>query len=270
MASSGRTGGRSADPENLVRELGVGPLSCTTLWRGRGWRCRPPSPLPGRYRGGREHRHEHPEQVGQRLAAHAAARRAARFARGRDVSPVSVSDGRARQAQAYRLLRAAMATAVVDRVIDEQPCRIAGAGEAATSLGPGPGHRRPPAVPEQVSAVADAMPARYQAPVLAAAWSGLREGELLALTCADLDLDTVPATVRVRRGARRSDTGQIHLDLPKTRASVRTVSLPAPLAAALADHLDEFVGEDAVGTHARAERDHALADALSAAMRTDS
>ncbi len=158
---------------------------------------------------------------------------------------MSVSDGRARQAQAYRLLRAAMATAVVDRVIDEQPCRIAGAGRPRRALGRVPDIADRPLSPEQVSAVADAMPARYQAPVLAAAWSGLREGELLALTRADLDLDTVPATVRVRRGARRSDTGQIHLDLPKTRASVRTVSLPAPLAAALADHLDEFVGKDA-------------------------
>ena len=37
----------------------------------------------------------------------------------------------------------------------------------------------------------------------------------------------------------------MEVDLPKTRASIRTVSLPAPLAAALAMHLDEFVGEDA-------------------------
>ena len=74
-------------------------------------------------------------ELGERLAADAAARRAALIARGRDVSPVLVSDGRARQAHAYRLLRAAMTTAVVDGVIDAQPCRIAGGGTLRRALG---------------------------------------------------------------------------------------------------------------------------------------
>jgi integrase len=184
-------------------------------------------------------------ELGERLAADAAARRAALQARGRDVSPVTVSDGRARQAQAYRLLRAAMATAVVDEVIDAQPCRIAGAGTPRRALGRVPDIADRLLSPDQVNAVADAMPARYRALVLAAAWSGLRQGELLALTRADLDLNAMHARVRVRRGVRRSDNGTMEVDLPKTRASVRTVSLPTPLVAALVAHLDEFVGEDA-------------------------
>jgi len=184
-------------------------------------------------------------ELGERLAADAVARRAALQARGRDVSPVTVSDGRARQAQAYRLLRAAMATAVLDGVIDAQPCRIAGAGTPRRALGRVPDIADRLLSPDQVNAVADAMPSRYRALVLAAAWSGLRQGELLALTRADLDLDAVPARVRVRRGVRRSDNGTVEVDLPKTRASVRTVSVPAPLAAALASHLREFVGEGA-------------------------
>jgi integrase len=184
-------------------------------------------------------------ELGERLAADAQARREAVQARGRDVSPVTVSDGRARQAQAYRLLRAAMATAVADHVIDEQPCRIVGAGTPRRALGRVPDVADRLLSPDQVSGVADAMPARYRALVLAAAWSGLRQGELLALTRGDLDLDSVPATVRVRRGVRRSDNGTIAVDLPKTQASVRVVSLPAPLATALAGHLQEFVAEDA-------------------------
>ena len=184
-------------------------------------------------------------ELGERLAAAPRRRRAALQARGRDVSPVTVSDGRARQAQAYRLLRAAMATAVLDGVIDAQPCRIAGAGTPRRALGRVPDIADRLLSPDQVNAVADAMPSRYRALVLAAAWSGLRQGELLALTRADLDLDAVPARVRVRRGVRRSDSGTVEVDLPKTRASVRTVSLPAPLASALAAHLEEFVGEDA-------------------------
>jgi integrase len=80
--------------------------------------------------------------------------------------------------------------------------------------------------------------------VLAAAWSGLRQGELMALTRSDLDLNASPATVRVRRSIRRSESGTIRTDLPKTPASIRTVSLPAPLAHVLAAHLAEFVGPE--------------------------
>jgi len=70
-------------------------------------------------------------ELGERLASDADRRRAELRARGRDGSAVSVTDGRSRQAQAYRLLRAAMSTAVTDGVIDSQPCRIPGAGSPA-------------------------------------------------------------------------------------------------------------------------------------------
>jgi integrase len=134
-----------------------------------------------------------------------------------------------------------MATAVLDEVIDSQPCRIPGAGAPRRALGRVPDLAERLLSPAQVAAVADAMPDRYRALVLAAAWSGLRQGELLALTRADLDLTATPALVRVRRAARRSDNGTMQVDLPKTTASLRTVTLAAPLATALAAHLDEFV-----------------------------
>lgn len=60
---------------------------------------------------------------------------AALLAKGRQVSVASVSDGRTRQAQAYRLVRAAMSTAVTDGVIDAQPCRTRGAGTPKAALG---------------------------------------------------------------------------------------------------------------------------------------
>jgi integrase len=154
---------------------------------------------------------------------------------------VSVTDGRSRQAQAHRLLRAAMTTAVTDGVIDTQPCRIPGAGTPRRTLGRTPQVADRLLSPGQVAAIATAMPPRYRALVLAAAWSGLRQGELLALTPADLDLAVEPAVVRVRRGVRRSDAGTVEAGLPKTAASVRTVSLPRPLADALAAHLEAFV-----------------------------
>ena len=183
-------------------------------------------------------------ELGERLAADAERRRAALLAKGRQVSAASVWDGRTRQAQAYRLLRAAMATAVTDGVIDAQPCRIRGAGTPKAALGRVPDLADRLLSPVQVAAVAEKMPPRYRALVLAAAWSGLRQGELMALTRSDLDLDKVPAVVRVRRSIRRSESGTVRTDLPKTPASIRTVSLPAPLAHVLAAHLAEFVGPD--------------------------
>ena len=183
-------------------------------------------------------------ELGERLAVDADRRREAILAKGRQISSASVSDGRTRQAQAYRLLRAAMATAVTDGVIDAQPCRIRGAGTPKAALSRVPDLADRLLSPGQVAAVAEKMPPRYRALVLAAAWSGLRQGELMALTRADLDLDTVPATVRVRRSTRRSESGTVRTDLPKTPASIRTVSLPAPLARVLVAHLADFVGPD--------------------------
>jgi len=181
-------------------------------------------------------------ELGERLAADAGSRRAALLARGRDASAASVTDGRSRQAQAYRLLRAAMNTAVLDGAIGAQPCRILGAGTPRRVLGRVPEAADRLLSPAQVAAVAEVMPPRYRALVLVAAWSGLRQGELLALTRGDLDLEAVPAVVRVRRGVRRSEVGAVHTDLPKTRASVRAVSLPGQLAEVLAAHLEAFVG----------------------------
>lgn len=179
--------------------------------------------------------------LGEQLAADAHARRDALAAKGRQGSAASVRDGAARQAQAYRLLRAAMTTAVADGLVQANPCTLRGAGTPRRAVG----RDRPVSErllsPTQVAAAAAAMPARYQVFVLMAAWSGLRQGELLALARADLDLDAAPARVSVRKAIRRTDTGQYRLDVPKTASSVRVVTLPAPLAAALREHLKVFV-----------------------------
>ncbi len=64
---------------------------------------------------------------------------------------------------------------------------------------------------------------------------GLRQGELLGLTWEDIDLEA--GTLRVRCGLKRYD-GAYHLDEPKTARSIRVLSLPAPLVAALRTHRD--------------------------------
>jgi integrase len=180
-------------------------------------------------------------QLGERLAADAERRRTALQAKGRKGSAASVRDGGARQAQAYRLLRAAMTTAVGDGMLRANPCTISSAGTPRRAVG-----RSRPVTdrllsPAQVADAAAAMPPRYRGLVLMAAWSGLRQGELLALTRADLDLAASPARVMVRKAVRRADTGQVRLDVPKTPSSVRTVTLPDPLTEALRAHLAAFV-----------------------------
>lgn len=180
-------------------------------------------------------------QLGERLAADAERRRAALLAKGRQGSSASVRDGGARQAQAYRLLRAAMTTAVGDGLLRANPCTIRGGAIPRRAVGRSRPINERLLSPSQVAAAAAAMPARYEALVVMAAWSGLRQGELLALTRADLDLTATPAGVTVRKAVRRTDTGQVRVDVPKTASSVRVVTLPDPLTLVIRDHLDQFV-----------------------------
>jgi Site-specific recombinase XerC len=188
-------------------------------------------------------RHWH-HQLGERLAADAERRQSELLAKGRQGSAASVRDGGARQVQAYRLLRAAMTTAVDDGLVQSNPCTIRSAATPRRAVG----RARPVSdrmlSPSQVADAATAMPARYRALVLMAAWSGLRQGELLALTRADLDLDATPARVTVRKAVRRTDAGEVRVDVPKTASSMREVSLPDPLTDALRDHLEVFVAAE--------------------------
>lgn len=179
--------------------------------------------------------------LGERLAADAEHRRADLVARGRQGSAASVRDGRARQAQAYRLLRAAMTTAAGDGLVQANPCTIRGGATPRRAVGRSRSVAERLLSPSQVADAAAAMPARYRVLVLMAAWSGLRQGELLALTRVDLDLDAIPARVMVRKAVRRTDAGEVRMDVPKTASSVRVVTLPDPLTQALRDHLEEFV-----------------------------
>jgi integrase len=181
-------------------------------------------------------------RLGERLASNARECRERMMRAGRAPSSATLRDGRTRQAQAYRLLRAAMTTAVKDGLLTENPCRIDGAGSPRPSVERGGRDLSGRLLtPMQVADVAAAMPERYRALVLVAAWSGLRQGELLALTRGDVDVDGTPPVVHVRRRVRRADGGRLEVDTPKTAASWRTVVLPGPLRDALAQHLADYV-----------------------------
>ncbi len=98
-----------------------------------------------------------------------------------------------------------------------------------------------------VDTLADAMPPRWRATVLLAAWSGLRQGELLGLRRHRLDLlgqrgpdgKRKPPSLYVAEQLQTLAGGP-RLVPPKTAKSKRTVPIPGVLVDALALHLAEF------------------------------
>ncbi|SDO01789.1 site-specific integrase [Geodermatophilus sp. DSM 45219] len=131
--------------------------------------------------------------------------------------------------QALGLLRSVYAAAVLDRLVASSPV-------VRIRL---PRYERPRVVPltvDQVAALAEAMPARYRAMVLAQAGLGLRIGELLALRVQDIDF--LRRTVRVEWQFTQASNGQ--RTEPKTPRSRRSVPLPGVVADALAAHLAAY------------------------------
>jgi integrase len=140
-------------------------------------------------------------------------------------------------AKAYRLLGRILGAAVEAGYLPASPCVIKGAGV-----------ERPPemqaATVQQVRALADAVPARYRAMILVAAYGGLRWGELVGLRLRHVDL--LHGTVRVAEQISEVN-GAFVVGPPKSDAGSRTVTLPAIAVAALAGHLDRDAGAGADG-----------------------
>jgi integrase len=125
-------------------------------------------------------------------------------------------------------LRSIFNAAVRDRLVAHNPV-------LGLSL---PRHERERVVPlsvDQVRALAEAMPDRCRAMVIAQAGLGLRVGELLALRIEDVDF--LRRTVRVEW--QTSPDGK-QRTAPKTPRSRRTVPLPSVVADALAVHIAAF------------------------------
>jgi integrase len=76
--------------------------------------------------------------------------------------------------------------------------------------------------------------------VLAAAFTGLRWGELIALRRYDVDL--AGRVLHVRRRLAQLNGGAIQSGPPKSAAGVRSVSLPVVLVDELRRHIEQFAG----------------------------
>ncbi|WP_328725242.1 tyrosine-type recombinase/integrase [Streptomyces sp. NBC_00259] len=144
------------------------------------------------------------------------------------VARLDAGAGASSVAKSYALLRAVLMTAVEDRLIRRNPCRVKGASVAPTP-------ERPTATVQEVYAVARAIQPRYRALVLLAAFTGLRWGELIGLHRRDLDLDA--GTLRVRRNVAELHSGKRMLKEPKSAAGKRTVAIPEVIVTDLITHL---------------------------------
>lgn len=161
------------------------------------------------------------------LALNGITRRAVRawFTRvGEEVSPLQA-------AKCYRLLMAILNTAADDDLIGKNRCKLKGAARENSE-------ERPLISLQQALDIADAIEPRYRVFVLLAAGCGLRLGELLGLTRADIDL--LHRRVLGTKQRQELSTG-IEVRAPKTSAGRRTVAIPKVLVPELEAHLDRFV-----------------------------
>jgi len=142
----------------------------------------------------------------------------------------------------HALLSATFATAIADGHATTNPCR---------------GVRVP-----QVERVSDkvflssgelailtaAIPVRYQPLIITLAGTGLRWGEATALEVGDVDLDAAVPLLRITKAWKRTGTQAAVLGPPKSRAGVRTVSLPPEVVEALAPLMDGRATSDLLFT----------------------
>jgi integrase len=138
--------------------------------------------------------------------------------------------GASTRAEAYRLLSRILGTAIESGYLTRNPCTIRGAASE-----PAPEMRF--ATVAEVAALADAIPPRFRALVLVAAYTGLRWGELAGLRVRRVDLLHRRITVAEQLLEVR---GQLAFGPSKTGAGQRTVTLPMVAAEALAEHLGVY------------------------------
>jgi integrase len=127
-----------------------------------------------------------------------------------------------------RLLRSIYSSAVLDRLVGSSPV-------VRVQLPRDDRERVVPLTVAQVQALADAMPARTRAMVLAQAGLGLRIGELLALRVQDVNFLRRTARVEFQIAPRTKTRTE-----PKTPRSRRTIPLPQVVADALAAHIAAY------------------------------
>lgn len=134
-------------------------------------------------------------------------------------------------AKCYRLLMAMLNTAAEDDLIAKNRCRLRGAAAEHSD-------ERPLIPVTQALALVEAIDPPYGALLLLASTCGLRLGELLGLTRADLDF--LHRRVLVAKQRQELSSG-IEVRRPKTAAGVRDITMPEAIVPDLEAHLAAYV-----------------------------
>ena len=153
-------------------------------------------------------------------------------------------------AAAYRLLRSILQSAEEEELIDRAPPKIRGAGSARVK------RVAQPATLDEIATIVGAMPERLKLFVVLAAFVGLRQGQLLELRRADVDVDGITGRLAVTRKVDKdstpgvdgacADCGRV-VSAPKTASGVRTVHVPPPFLPLLQKHLLEHTAPGPAG-----------------------
>jgi integrase len=137
------------------------------------------------------------------------------------------------RAHCYSLLRAILATAVIDELIAANPCHIRGAGSAKRKV------EIVPANLVEIEKLVGAMPAKYRLLILLAAWCAMRFGELTELRRKDIDLRA--GVIKVRRAVTWVNSKAV-VGSPKSDAGSRDVAIPPHLIPLIKQHLADHAG----------------------------
>lgn len=145
-------------------------------------------------------------------------------------------------ARAYSLMRAILASAVEDELIQVNPCHIRGAASVST------GRDLTPPTDAELAILAATLPPRLGLMVELAAWGALRWGEVSELRRGDVSFQDSPAgeqaVLSITRAVVYTKATGYHVGTPKSAAGTRSTTLPPsltkPLRALLAtlDHSD--------------------------------
>jgi integrase len=146
------------------------------------------------------------------------------------------ADHPTQNAHCYAILHAICATAVLDEVLDANPCRIRGASQT---------HRKRDIdvlTPAEVDKLAAKMPPQLRASIQLAAWCGLRWGETSELRRGDVSADC--SVLHIRRAVAYSK-GEFIVGPPKTAAGSRDIAVPPHIRPIIKAHLKNHVAKPA-------------------------
>ena len=132
--------------------------------------------------------------------------------------------------QARSVLRRALRTAEADELVTRNVAQIVDGVKVGRSNG------RTLTPDEARTLLSAAQGHEYGALLVVLLSLGLRKGEALGLSWSDLELDGTPPTLTVTKSVKKTATGSLYIDDPKTPGSVRRLHLPAPTVDVLKAH----------------------------------